>query len=119
MKANGPILLTGATGYIGGRLLHPLLATGRPLRLLARDPERLRPVLQAGPLSSGAVPEVEVVQGDAFDRESLSGALSGVDTAYYLVHSLQADTGDLFERELRAARNFADSVRAAGVRRLI
>lgn len=104
------ILVTGATGYIGGRLVPRLLERGRPVRCLARDPARLagRPWRDA----------VEVVAGDVLDADSLGPALEGVDTAYYLIHSL--GVGDEFhERDLRAARTFGAAAHEAGVRRII
>ena len=73
------ILLTGATGYIGGRLLPLLLADGWRVRCLARQPEKLLPRLPAG---------VEVVRADLLKPESLGSAMAGVDAAFYLVHSM-------------------------------
>ncbi|MHC4579774.1 MAG: NAD(P)H-binding protein [Planctomycetota bacterium] len=103
------VLLTGATGYVGGRLLPALEATGRPLRCLARRPEKLR---------RQAAPATEVVEGDVFDSASLRHALKDVHTAYYLIHSMEA--GDAFEKQDRvAAQNFAAAARAARVRRLV
>ena len=119
MDQTGLILLTGATGYIGGRLIRPLETTGRPLRLLARDPGRLRPAHPPASFVPRVAAETEVVQGDLFDPLSLVPALAGVDTAYYLVHSLGAATGDFPERELTSARNFAEAARSARVRRII
>lgn len=75
------ILLTGASGYIGGRLLPSLENQGYRLRCLARRPEVLKP--KAGP-------STEVVAGDVLDRPSLDSALRGVDVAYYLVHSMSS-----------------------------
>ena len=73
------ILVTGATGYVGGRLVAVLESHGVRLRCLARDPERLRESVAA---------TTEVVRGDVLDRASLAAALLGVDVAYYLVHSM-------------------------------
>ena len=73
------ILLTGASGYIGGRLLKALEAARWPVRCLARRPEFLR---------SRVSSSTEVVQADCLDRTSLASALAGVSTAYYLVHSM-------------------------------
>jgi len=103
------ILLTGATGYIGGRLLSRLEVRGCRVRVLARRPEVL--VGKVGP-------ETEVVAGDLLDREGLDAALRGVDTAYYLVHSM-GSSGAFEEADRRAAHNFADAARAAGVGRII
>jgi NmrA-like family len=72
------VLLTGATGYIGGRLLRHFEEAGRPVRCLARNPERVQATRST----------TEVVQGDCLDEESLDLALAGVDSAYYLVHSM-------------------------------
>ena len=103
------ILLTGATGYIGGRLLTALAQTARPLRCIARHPE----VLQARAAAS-----TEIVKADCLDPSSLSTALEGVHTAYYLVHSMGSH-GKFVDEDRRAAGNFADAARRAGVRRLI
>lgn len=103
------ILLTGATGYIGGRLLRLLAAEGYPVRCLARRPEFLR----------GRVPgEVDVVAGDLLEPQSLAPALAGVHTAYYLVHSMGA-AGGFEETDRSAAHHFAAAARAVGVRRII
>ncbi|WP_329131601.1 SDR family oxidoreductase [Streptomyces sp. NBC_00670] len=107
----GPLcLVTGATGYIGGRLVPELLDAGARVRALARSPGKLRDHPWAG--------DVEVVQGDVTDAASVAAALDGVDVAYYLVHAL--GTGRDFERTDReAARTFGERARAAGVRRLV
>jgi uncharacterized protein YbjT (DUF2867 family) len=103
------VLLTGATGYIGGRLLKGLEKAGWPVRCLARHPEFLRPRV---------APHTEVVKADCLDPASLLPALTGVHTAYYLVHSM-GSTGKFEEEDREAARNFASSARQAGVRRII
>lgn len=103
------VLLTGATGYIGGRLLTGLEKAGWPVRCLARHPEFLRPRV---------APVTEVVQGDCLNLASLQPALAGVHTAYYLVHSM-GSSGKFEEEDRRAARNFAASARDAGVRRIV
>ena len=103
------VLLTGATGYIGGRLLKGLEKTGWPVRCLARHPEFLQQRIASS---------TEVVQGDCFDQASLPPAMAGVHTAYYLVHSM-GSSGKFEEEDRQAARNFAASARQAGVRRII
>src|SRR5579872_3648765 len=102
------ILLTGATGYIGGRLLKGLEKTGCPIRCLARHPEFLKPRVALN---------TEVVKGDCLDQASLPLAMTGVHTAYYLVHSM-GSSGSFEEQDRQAARNFAASARQAGVRRI-
>ena len=102
------VLLTGATGYIGGRLLRHLEEAGRPVRCLARNPERVRANRST----------TEVVQGDCLDEESLDLALAGVDSAYYLVHSM-AVGADFAEVDRHAAANFGRAAARAGVRRII
>jgi uncharacterized protein YbjT (DUF2867 family) len=103
------VLLTGASGYIGGRLLKALEAKRLPVRCLARHPEFLAPRVSSS---------TEVVQADCLDRSSLASALEDVDTAYYLVHSM-GSSGQFEEEDRRAARNFADASREQGVRRII
>jgi uncharacterized protein YbjT (DUF2867 family) len=103
-------LVTGAGGYIGGRLVPELLAQGYRVRCLARHPERLRDFEWAD--------AVETVRGDVLDAESVAGALAGVDVAYYLVHAMTGGK-DFEETDRRAAQTFAAGVRAAGVRRLV
>ncbi|WP_172381748.1 SDR family oxidoreductase [Streptomyces sp. MNP-20] len=103
-------LVTGASGYIGGRLVPELLDAGHRVRCLARTPEKLRDHPWAG--------RVEVVRGDVTDPESVARALSGVDVAYYLVHSL--GTGrDFEETDRRAAQVFGEQARGAGVGRIV
>jgi uncharacterized protein YbjT (DUF2867 family) len=102
-------LLTGATGYVGGRLLEELELSGASVRCMARRPESL---------ASRVADTTEVVRGDVFDRDSLASAMSGVSTAYYLVHSM-SDEGKFEELERQAARLFGETARAAGVRRII
>ena len=109
MASSKVILLTGATGYVGGRLLPLLVADGWRVRCLARQPEHLSPRVPAG---------VEVVRGDLLDAASLSAAMQGVEAAFYLVHSMGA-TGDFEKQDRLAAENFAAAARAAGVQRII
>jgi uncharacterized protein YbjT (DUF2867 family) len=103
------LLLTGATGYIGGRLLKALETRQHRLRCLARRPEFLRPRVAES---------TDVVKGDLLDPTSLGAAMEGVDSAYYLVHSM-GSTGAFEEEDRRAAKSFADAAREAGVRRII
>ena len=103
------VLLTGASGYVGGRLLKALEKSGVRLRCLARLPDYLRP---------RAAAETEVVRGDVLDRASLDAALRNASTAYYLVHSM-GSAGSFEEKDREGARNFAAAARAAGVRRII
>lgn len=107
--ARPPVLLTGATGYVGGRLLKPLEQRGLPVRCLARHPEFLQ---------SRAAPNTEVMQGDCLNKASLAEAMSGVECAYYLVHSMGSH-GKFEEQDRQAASNFAEAAREAGVRRTI
>ncbi len=106
---SGLILLTGATGYIGGRLLPVLEQRGYRVRAMARRPEFLRPKV---------APDTEVVQGDVLDIDSLRRALEGVHSAYYLVHSMGA-SGSFEERDRQGAENFARAAHEAGVQRII
>ena len=108
-KDPGLILLTGATGYVGGRLLQSLQEQGFQVRCLARRPEFLEP---------RAAPTTEIVAGDVLDRRSLEAALSGVKIAYYLVHSM-GSAGSFEENDREAARNFGAAAKAAGVERII
>jgi len=102
-------LVTGATGYVGGRLVQRLVDEGRPVRALARDPSHLEPV--------GGV---EVARGDLLSGEGVDAALEGVDAAYYLVHSMEAAAdGDFGARDRQAAETFAGAASRAGVERIV
>ena len=103
------ILLTGATGYVGGRLLTQLASREHRVRSLARNPDHLLHRVPAG---------VEVVAGDVTDRGSLDAAFTGIDAAYYLVHSMGEASG-FEDREREGAANFAAAAGAAGVRRIV
>ena len=103
------MLVTGATGYIGGRLIPVLQAAGVELRCLARHPAGLR---------SRVSPTTEVVQGDVLDPGSLDRALEGIEVAYYLVHSMGSH-GNYHQKDRLAARNFGEAARRAGVRRIV
>jgi uncharacterized protein YbjT (DUF2867 family) len=104
------VLVTGATGYVGGRIVPRLLAAGYRVRCLARDPGRLqgRPWLD----------QVEVIQGDMLHPESLPNAMQGVQAIFYLVHSLGSGS-DFSEQDVQAARNCAQAAREFSVERII
>src|SRR3954470_15168279 len=102
------VLLTGATGYIGGRLLRRLEPDGRAVRCLVRHPSRL----------GAPRPTTEVVQGDCLDASTLDTALAGIETAFYLVHSMSS--GPHFAQiDRRAAETFGQAAARAGVRRIV
>ena len=103
------ILLTGATGYVGGRLLHRFEAEGLRVRCLLRRPEQF---------PSARPATTEIVGGDVNDPASLAAAMKGVETAYYLVHSMGA-TDDFEIRDRRGAEAFGAAAAAAGVRRIV
>ena len=103
------VLLTGATGAIGGELLPLLLDAGYEVTCLVRDPAR-------ADLPAGA----KVARGDVLSGEGLAEALAGAQVAYYLVHSMgRGASGDFAENDRRAAANFAQAARSAGLQRLI
>ena len=104
------ILVTGATGYVGGQLVPRLLAAGHRVRVLARDPARL-----AGRSWADGV---EPVRGDVLSPDTLPSALEGVEAAYYLVHSM-GSAGSFEERDVTAAANFGAAAKAAGVARVV
>src|SRR5271155_1091377 len=102
------VLLTGGSGYVGGRLVPLLEKQGVMLRCLARSVEKMRSRVQPG---------TEMVQGDVLDPASLDRAMQGVHTAYYLVH-LMSGSKDFEQEDRQAATNFAGAAKKAGVRRI-
>jgi uncharacterized protein YbjT (DUF2867 family) len=102
-------LVTGATGYVGGRLVRRLAREGRAVRALARDASRLE-----------RLEGVELVEGDLLAGTGLDRALNGCSTAYYLVHSMEAAADNGFaDRDRRAAEAFGRAAAAAGVARVV
>lgn len=106
----GRILVTGASGYIGGRLVPELLARGYKVRLMLRAPS---------PEHNSLWPEAEIVVADALKAESLKAALEGVDTAYYLLHSLLLGPKEFAAADLQAAVNFRRIAEEKQVKRII
>ncbi len=107
------VLVTGATGYIGGRLVPVLLARGHQVRCAARTPAKLDDRRWRD--------DIEVVLADVFDRDSLDAACAGVDAVFYLVHSMDGTggTGGFAARDAQAAANLRDAAAAAGVQRIV
>ena len=103
------ILIVGASGYIGGRLASLLGARGHDLVLMSRD---------ARPLAA-RFPDARVVAADLLDPPTLAPALGGVDIAYYLAHSMGGGERGFAERDLQAARTFAQAAAVAGVSRIV
>jgi uncharacterized protein YbjT (DUF2867 family) len=111
MNAPSKVLITGGTGYVGGRLI-PLLRDGigpDRLRLMARKPEYLR---------ARVSDDLEIVAGDVTKPDTLAAALAGVETAYYLIHSM-GSAEDFEDQDRLAARNFAIAAKANGVKRIV
>ncbi len=108
-QAVGRVLLTGASGYVGGRLLRRLEESGRPVRCMARRPETL---------SGRTAQHTEIVQGDVLEPDALHEALAGVTAAYYLVHSM-GGPGLFADADRRGAENFAAAARQCGVSRIV
>ena len=110
MAKQQTILVTGATGYIGGRLVPRLLHEGHRVRVLVRS--------RARALSRTWADRVEVAVGDALDHQTLLEALDGVDTAYYLIHSMSSGS-DFHDTDIRAARTFGLAASEAGIRSIV
>lgn len=103
------ILLTGATGYVGGLLLKRLTDLDCRVRILSRSLAKLTPEQTSG---------AEVSQGDVLESESLPGVMRGVELAYYLVHSM-GGAANFIQQDRQAATNFAEAAKAAGVKRIV
>ncbi|WP_260689282.1 SDR family oxidoreductase [Curtobacterium flaccumfaciens] len=104
------VLVTGATGYIGGRLVPRLLEAGHSVRVFVRNPRKLQDV----PWSS----DVDVAEGDLQDAEAVRAAVDGIEAVYYLAHAMGAD-GDFESAEREAAETMAREAKAAGVSRFV
>jgi uncharacterized protein YbjT (DUF2867 family) len=108
-----PVLVTGATGYVGGRLVTRLLAAGYRVRCLARSPQKLA----ARPWASDS--RVEIVQADLADPASTAAAMRGCGPAYYLVHAMASTGPHYAEQDRRTASAFARAAGQAGLTRII
>ncbi|MCY0906438.1 SDR family oxidoreductase [Arthrobacter sp. H14-L1] len=104
------VLVTGATGYVGGRLVPRLLAEGYKVRVLVRSPQKLESVPWSG--------DVEIVQGDLTSEEDTTAACGGVHTLFYLVHAMGSGP-DFAVQELQTARTVAAAAQTAGVDRIV
>jgi uncharacterized protein YbjT (DUF2867 family) len=116
IEYSGKILITGATGFVGGRLLHNFKARGIKVRCLVRSPDKLRKEFSQSE-------EVDVVAGDLLKPETLDTVLDGIEVAYYMVHSMGGRTigeNKVFaEKDRSAARNFVKAADRAGLSRII
>lgn len=106
----GKILITGASGYIGGRLVPELLVRGYKVRIMVRA---------ASPEYKDLWPDVEILIADTFDKDSLKKALDGIETAYYLMHSLLMGPKKITEMEKQAAKNFREASEEMDVKQII
>jgi uncharacterized protein YbjT (DUF2867 family) len=109
-KSNDLILVTGATGYVGGRLVPELIKSGYRVRVFVRDASRLQ--------GRSWADQVEVFEGDVFKPETLQPVMQGVSSAYYLIHSMM-NSSEFHQRDLIAARNFGQAAKESNVNRII
>jgi len=107
IDTHAKVLVTGATGFIGKRLISALLEEGIAVRCLVRQKDAKLPS------------QAEVVQGDLLERPTLDSALRGIDTAYYLVHAMSGDRAGFERRDRLAAENFVAAAEKQGVKRVI
>lgn len=112
-KQNQKIAVIGATGYIGARLVPKLAESGRAVRAVGRNPDKLKG------RNWSKLDRVETVYGDVFDLSSIENALAGCAVAYYLVHSMNPKVGDFAEADRQAAQNMADASERSGLKRII
>jgi uncharacterized protein YbjT (DUF2867 family) len=110
MNDTNLVLVTGATGYVGGRLVPALLKSGYRVRVLVRDAERLK--------GRSWLDQVEVSVGDVLEPETMAGAMKDVQVAYYLIHSMM-DSSEFHQRDIIAARNFGRLAKQSKVERII
>ena len=110
MDKQSPVLVTGATGYVGGRLVPRLIEAGYSVRVMVRDSSRLQ--------GRTWVKNVEVAQGDVLEPDTLPETMKGIGVAYYLIHSMGGGA-NFHTRDLSAARAFGNAARQAGIQRII
>lgn len=106
------ILLTGATGYIGQRLIPVLLEKGHEIVCCVRDKSRFN-------LESFATSKITVVEVDFLNQETLSNVPVEIDIAYYLIHSMSSTTGDFSDMETTSAKNFIESIKSTSAKQII
>ena len=109
-QAHRKVLVTGASGYVGGRLVKSLIGEGLSVKVMVRDPRKISEL--------NWFDEVEVAQGNAMSESDLERALTGVHTAFYLLHSINAGT-NFNEVEEEMARKFAKAAERAGVKQIV
>jgi uncharacterized protein YbjT (DUF2867 family) len=110
MNALKRVLVTGATGYIGGHMIPRLLEEGYQVRAFVRNPQKLE--------KYDWRKKIQIAVGDVFSSETLESAMADVDAAYYFIHSMTGGA-DFAEKDIAAARNFGEAARNAGVKRII